>query len=221
MSTTRDPQLVTIDTLKKLVGLTALFFPAVLILLSFTSGQCSVVQETISHYYYSIVGNVFVGALAAIAVFLIVYKGYPDSHDNFVTSMAGVFALGVALLPTSAPCDTSSCIVVDLKGVADVSTWHYVSAASMFITLAYVSIFLFRKSGNQPTPQKLRRNKIYFMCGLLILLSIIAIAILGLTDLVTEEWLCESKIIFILEWVALFAFGLSWMVKGGFLFGDK
>lgn len=216
---TSDPQLVTIDTLKKLVGFTALFFPAVLILLSFSSGQCITVQETISHYYYSVVGNVFVGALSAISVFLIVYKGYPDSKDNIATSIAGVFALGVALLPTSVPCDTSSCVVVNLEGVMDVSVPHYISAACMFITLAYVSIVLFRKKGPNPTDQKLFRNKIYLLCGIVMILAIIAI--LAASKLGTEEWLCESKIVFILEWVALFAFGTSWMIKGGFLFKDK
>ncbi|WP_421762634.1 hypothetical protein [Ekhidna sp.] len=215
----KDPQLVTIDTLKKLVGFTALFFPAVLILLSFLSGQCTTVQETISHYYYSVVGNVFVGALSAISVFLIVYKGYPDSKDNLATSIAGVFALGVALLPTSVPCDTSSCVVVNLEGIMDVSVPHYVSAALMFITLAYVSIVLFRKKGANPTPQKIFRNKIYLWCGIVMILAILAILIVSMRA--TEEWLCQTKAVLILEWVALFAFGTSWMIKGGFLFKDK
>ncbi|MEP0987444.1 hypothetical protein [Ekhidna sp.] len=215
----KDPQLVTIDTLKKLVGFTALFFPAILILLSFLSGQCTTVQETISHYYYSVVGNVFVGALSAISVFLIVYKGYPDSKDNLATSIAGVFALGVALLPTSVPCDTSSCVVVNLEGVMDVSVPHYISAALMFITLSYVSIVLFRKKGSNPTPQKIFRNKIYLWCGIVMILAILAILIVSMRA--TEEWLCQTKAVLILEWVALFAFGTSWMIKGGFLFKDK
>lgn len=216
----QNPQTVTIDTLKKLVGVIAMFFPLMLILLSYASGQCTTVQETISHYYYSIVGNVFVGALSSIAIFMIIYKGYPNSNDNIATNVAGIGALGIAFFPTSAPCDTSTCIVVNLYDVPNVASIHYGSAVVMFVALAYICIFLFRKHGGSPTPKKLARNKIYLVCGITILLAIISIAVLNLFGLVSAEWLCETKIVLVLEWVALFAFGLSWMIKGGFFLKD-
>ncbi|HCX20785.1 MAG: hypothetical protein CMB80_07040 [Flammeovirgaceae bacterium] len=214
----QQPQLVSSNTIKQLIGWTALLFPALLIILSFASGRCESVQETISHYYYSIVGNVFVGALSTISILLIIYKGYPNSQDFIVTTIAGIGGLGVAMFPTTIPCDLSGCIVVSLNDV-DVSTIHYISALIMFAALAYMCLVLFRKKSANPTNQKITRNWIYLINGILIVLSIIAIYLFQ--TMWDAEKLCNTKIVLILEWVALANFGFSWMVKGGLFLKDK
>ena len=49
--------------------------------------------------------------------------------------------------------------------------------------------------------------------------SILAIFIVQRT--LSDEVLCSTKIILIFEWLALASFGVSWMIKGGFMFKDK
>src|SRR5262249_14891634 len=55
---------------------------------------------SISSYYYSVMGNVFVGALCAIGVFLWSYRGY-DMRDIIAGHLGAFFAIGVALFPTT------------------------------------------------------------------------------------------------------------------------
>jgi len=54
-----------------------------------------IIQESISHYYYTGMRNVFVGALCAVALFMFFYCGY-DKWDDLAGDMAGIFAIGVA-----------------------------------------------------------------------------------------------------------------------------
>src|SRR2546422_1314512 len=58
------------------------------------------IQSSISSYYHTGMRDVFVGSLCAIAVFLISYHGY-EQKDDIAGDLACVFALGVALFPTT------------------------------------------------------------------------------------------------------------------------
>jgi uncharacterized protein (DUF983 family) len=89
--------------------------------------------------------------------------------------------------------------------------------------LAYFSICLFTKTNSQqPTPEKLIRNKIYKYCGYAIVGSIIVMIIFVVTkrifDYSVPLWL---DVIFWLETIAVFSFGFSWIVKGKVLFKDR
>src|SRR4051812_23085950 len=57
------------------------------------------VQTSISAYYYTPVRNIFVGALVAIGLCLIVIRGCSRWQDFFL-NMAGMLAPIVALVPT-------------------------------------------------------------------------------------------------------------------------
>ena len=69
---------------------------------------------SVSNYYHTNVGGVFVSTLCAVRVFLLAYKGYKrldtdkvyEFSDNIVANLAGVFAIGVGLFP-SAPANPS------------------------------------------------------------------------------------------------------------------
>ena len=58
------------------------------------------IQSSISSYYHTAMRDVFVGSLCAIAVFLMSYHGY-ERKDDIAGDLACVFALGVALFPTT------------------------------------------------------------------------------------------------------------------------
>lgn len=59
-------------------------------------------QESISAYYYTTAHSVFVAALCAIGVQLIVYRGSSDTEDALL-DLAGVLAFIVAFVPTGSP----------------------------------------------------------------------------------------------------------------------
>ena len=85
-------------TLRKAVGYIGLLMPILV-----RVGACYFEQipsnTSISAYYYTSMRDVFVGALAAIGVFLFCYRG-PDTQDNVLTNIAGACAIAIGLLPT-------------------------------------------------------------------------------------------------------------------------
>lgn len=150
-------------------------------------------QPSISDYYHTSARDLFVGVLVAIGVFLLFYS--PFRLDAVITSAAGLLAVIVAVVPTGGP-----------LGVV-----HLIAAALLFILLAVISLFLFtRGTASDTSPQKLFRNRVYRVCGWVIL-GCLALAVAtkfwGIL-----EWLPAH--LFWLETVMLVAFGVSWYVKG-------
>lgn len=183
--------------LRRFVGYLAIGLPVVLPLGNwlFFGGD---LENSISEYYGTKMGDVFVATLGAIAVFLFFYRGY-DEVDNWAGNLAGIFALGVALCPESG----------DWSGV------HFGSAGLLFVTLAFFSLFLFTRGEGVPTPRKILRNWVYRVTGYLIVLCVVA---LGVYFLVRVE---VRYFVFVLEAVALWSFGLSWLVKGEAMLADQ
>ncbi len=193
--------------LRKAVGWIGLLLPFVLALGVLVFGGKGM-ESSISHYYYSSMGNVFVGALCAVALFMFFYSGY-DKWDDWAGNLAGLFALGVALFPTTEYGD------LDTAG-----TIHLVSAATFFVILALFSLFLFTKTkqGVEPRPQKRKRNRIFIICGIVMLATLLAIVI---NFVWFDEKHPNSSFLFWAETTALIAFGVSWLTKGKALYPDK
>jgi hypothetical protein len=208
--------------LRKAVGLVGTLLPVILLVvnpiaLSIENSGCGLVPDSVSGYYYSPARNIFVGALCALGLFLIAYVGY-DLGDRLVTDLAGVFAVSVALFPTkptvasppSVTCQTVAQLSSREQVVGDI---HLVSAGLMFVFLAWMAIrFTNTNPQGQPSPQKALRNRIYITCAIVIIVCLVAAAITSLLpDSVKAHfpwWL------FLYEAVAIFAFGVSWFVKG-------
>jgi hypothetical protein len=191
--------------LRKAVGWIGILLPFTLmigVLFVFDEG---VIQESISHYYYTGMGDVFVGALCAVALFMFFYSGY-DKRDDWAGHLAGVFALGAAWFP-----------VTETGTATGAGIIHLISAGLFFFILAVFSLFLFTRGEENPTRQKLNRNKIYVICGLVILACLIAITIYHTISLAENS---KSSFVFWAETVALVAFGFSWLTKGEAIFPD-
>lgn len=215
-----DPRLISFLTLRKTIGWLGILLPAAMLVGNFLFAHCYYIQDSNSHYYYTITGNLFVGILCAVAMFLLAYKGYPDDiKDNIATTIAGLFALGIAFFPTN---DTSatSCAIFHLPNSDIRSIIHLVCAASFFIILAYISLFLFTKSKGIKTERKKMRNIVYIVCGIFILVFIALIAIY-MNCATTSNSLSKYKPVFWLEWFALIAFGASWLIKGELILKDQ
>jgi len=205
-------------TLRKFIGILGISLPVLLMLGTFIFGSCTQVQNSISHYYFTIMGDLYVGTLSAVAMFLISYKGY-NKTDDVASSLAGIFALGSAYFATSNNPD----IACSMRVLPD-QMWreivHYASSALFFITLAFISLFLFTKSEGGITDRKKIRNVVYRTCGIVMLAALILIVIYK-----SSSWMqlnmAKYKPVFFLEWLALIAFGTSWLVKGKALLVDK
>ena len=97
---------------------------------------------------------------------------------------------------------------------------HLAFAAAFFLVLSYFCLVLFRKTDptKPPTPEKLKRNKVYAACGYTMLACIALVALLKLTALGRE--LAAYSPVFWLESIAILAFGLSWATKGEAILKD-
>ena len=165
-----------------------------------------------SAYYYTSMRDVFVGSLCAIGVFLLSYRGY-DATDNLTGNLTCVFAVGIALFPTSPGPDASAAQIV-------VGYIHLTFAMAYFLTLAYFSLVLFTKT-NTPkhmTKRKKERNVVYVWCGGTIL-ACIALILVYFTFL-KNTGLQRFDPVFWLESAAVFAFGVSWLTKGEAILAD-
>jgi hypothetical protein len=202
------------------LGFVGLFLPIVLVVGAFSFDACKQLQPSISHYYYTIMGNYFVGSLCAVAMFLFFYKGY-EKKDSIVANIAAIAALGVAFFPTN--CDVNSlCEFVTNNRSISVNTIHYISAAILFGSFAYFSLVLFTKT--DPTikmcANKKIRNNIYKTCGIIIIICIVLIAAYNFIDSL-ENSIGKFKPTLVLESIALFAFGTSWIAKGEMFLKDN
>ncbi|MEO9966863.1 MAG: DUF998 domain-containing protein [Reichenbachiella sp.] len=163
---------------------------------------------SISHYYYSTMGRVFIGALCAVALFMFFYTGF-DWRDDWAGNFAGIFALGVAWFPTT------------LEGDITTIGWiHYGCAASLFVTFAIFSLVLFTKTKDDNdanrTAEKRIRDRIYKACGWVIIFCIVSIPIYS------KLWSDSAfEYTFWAETLALVSFGFSWLTKGGYVMADK
>ncbi len=218
------PQIISYLTIRRAVGILGIVLPVVLVVGSVVCGGCDSIQVSISKYYHTNMRDVFVGILCAVALFMYAYKGYKNSADNIAGNLACIFALGVAMFPTSLPGQTT-CINIT-HNASIVNYFHFISATLFFLTLAYFSIFLFTKTDKSKEelkehyPNKLKRNSIYRICGYVIIGSIILIA---LYLQVLKEYFPKMESynpIFWLEALALWAFGISWLTKGKTIWVD-
>jgi hypothetical protein len=206
--------------LRKAVGWLGTLLPVILLIanpiaLSIENSSCGWLPDSVSAYYYTPVRNIFVGALCAIGLFLIAYVGY-DLGDRLVTDAAGVFGVGVAFFPTtptvtshpSLTCETVAHLSTREQVVGDI---HAVSAGLFFIFLAWMAIRFTNTDQPQPSPQKLLRNRIYKICATVIIVCLAAVV---LTNFLPASFKSAFPWLFLYEALAIFAFGVSWFVKG-------
>ncbi len=171
------------------------------------------IESSISSYYYTGMRDVFVGSLCAIAVFLMSYRGY-ERKDDIAGDLACVFAIGVALFPATPD-------VISASRQEIIGALHLIFAFCFFLTLAFFSLVLFRKTdpSRAPTPRKLQRNAVYTFCGYAILVCIALIVVVSFLS--SDSPLKRLDPVFWLEAAAVVAFGVSWLTKGEAILKDE
>jgi len=212
-------------TLRKLIGVLGMALPLLLFLFLYIDSGVTGPLESISHYYYTRVSSIFVGILAVLGVFLIIYKG-KEPVDFFVSVAAGVFALCVVCFPTSNLVDETGkpwpYSVTTLNVSSFREGFHYASAGIFLASLAYMSLFLFTKSDKSPSKRgskKKIRNRIYRVCGILMIIAMLVIAA-GAAGLIPETFFRSHCLTYWMETLAVESFGFSWLIKGEAMFED-
>ncbi len=131
-------------TLRKIVGILGIALPLILLI----AGEAIFhygLRTSISSYYHTCLRDVLVGTLFAYGTFLIAYQGY-DKRDQIASTLGGIFAICVALLPTT--------IDDKIHGWEDiVGILHSLFTGLFFLTLVYFSLYLFTLT-TKPKPSK-------------------------------------------------------------------
>jgi hypothetical protein len=204
--------------MRRLIGVLGIALPIIVVSGGFIQNGL-VIQGSISGYYYTNMREFFVGLLCGVSLFLISYKGY-EKIDDIIGNMAGIFALGIIIFPTSMYC--GKVVKVGMFLIDDnISEYIHLSfGALFFLLLSFNSIFLFTK--RDPgilSKEKKLRNIIYRFCGIVMILVVLCITIY--TTFLRNTSISKIYPVLILESIALSAFGISWLVKGNTLFKDK
>ena len=160
---------------------------------------------SISATYYQ--SPALVGVLVPASLVLMCYIGY-DDVDNWITSLSGIFGLGIVLFPCKVSWLEPGTLVGFFQVPMEAShVVHTVCAASFFVLIACNSIFLFTKSGEIQTDRKRIRNIIYRVCGYGMLALEIVLAVFMLCKV-------PKFTVMIIEILLLSLFGFAWLVKG-------
>lgn len=195
--------MTTINTkrMRVMIGLLGMLLPWLVALVTLSWPQ------SISFTYYSLYAvGIFMVILGSASILLINYKGY-DKGDDITATIAGILGLMICFFPmTYLPEPSIKTGVLHLpSNISNIV--HCISAVGFFGTLAYMSYFRFTKTSGIITIQKVIKNFIYKVCGIGMMGSF-ALMLLKLIpgfDVYNLTWIVEA--------IALFFFGLSWIVK--------
>ena len=168
------------------------------------------IPASISATWYTNACTVFMIILGSASFLLISYKGY-ERIDDILLTCSGISGLGVCLFPCAIT-STHEKIGTFLIDNQISNVLHMIFAVVFFGLLAYNSIFLFTKGTENITRNKKIRNIIFRVCGI----GMIASFFLLLFPIPHVVWVVET--------VALFFFGISFLTKANiypWLFCDK
>lgn len=124
----KNDQIISYYALRILIGATGILLPLLLIIGNLIANKSLQIEYSVSDYYdNSTAGDILVGILFVLGFFLMTYKGY-NRTDSRAANLGCVFALGVALFPTTSP----NPIVHKL---------HFVFALLLFSVFIFFSIY--------------------------------------------------------------------------------
>ncbi len=197
------------------LGILGIFLPVALILGGLeTSGQ---IEPTISDFFHTKMRDVYVGTLSAIGIFLISYRGYRRNDDEFLSdnvlaTTAGLAAFGLAFFPNANGGSGADTITQVVLGANTATSVHFVSGSLFFFCLALFCYIQFPKNARPA------RRRVYMACGHIIILSLIGLIVGSYLKMngpaPVRDFVIDWRVIFWAEAVGIWAFALSWLVKG-------
>lgn len=202
--------IISVKTLRRLIGILAMLFPFMLMIGGAFSGTG--VQTSLSAYYWTTAGILFSGFIMTFGIILSVYNGY-DKADRAITAIASGMMFLVALFP----CKGGTFYLFQFIPPAATAIVHFVAAGVGFSLMGVMSFYQFTKGGSGPA--KIRRNRLYRACGVVIFSSITVGLVVNIIPALSG-WANASRFWFAVESLIPIAFGLSWFVKSGAIFQD-
>ena len=196
---------VTVDTkrMRIMIGILGILLPWLVALITLSW------PESISITYYSLFAvGTFMVVLGSAGILLINYKGY-SKIDDISATIAGVFGILICLFPmTYLPDPATKTGILHLPSNIS-NIFHCISAFGFFGTLAFMSFFLFTKTSDKSnmTKEKKIKNIIYRVCGI----GMMAAFLLLLLNFIPN--FAPYNLTWIVEAIALFFFGVSWIIK--------
>lgn len=204
-------------SLRKTIGILGLALP-ILLLVSHQE-----LLSSMSHYYYTAGGVFFILILSAFGLILINYRGYPKKDgefisDRLITTTAGICILITVLVPTKSENPLGTLFFLDApylfghESNGFLGAIHLLSAALFFILLGYMSFFKFVLNHNASAS----RNRLFRRSGIIVWASIGALIVIFAIEKLLKINMDEvfPAYTFWLEWVAVYAFAVAWLVKG-------
>lgn len=218
-NSTAEDHATSYQGLRVAVGALGFLIPASFILIGLARGG---LQPSISAFYSTTFGDILVGGLSAIAIFLLSYRGYTPQEDEIISDhtlarITAIGALGVAFLPTDGFLMRPDSVIDLTSATPLVSFLHLVSAAVFLGGLGVFSLWKFTRSGNARATwsrQKHFNNRVYVACGWIIFAMMALILVIKLLDMPGPDHGPFPNWLFWLETIAVWAFALSWLVKG-------
>lgn len=203
-------------TLRNLIGISGMALPFILLLFTTSKENNRVIENSISDYYYTSSGDLLVVSLSILGVFMLTYQGYNIS-EKILTGIAAIAAVGIAFSPTAARLSNSKSLHVFREEVPQILgvERHFIFAVLFFVCLAIMCLRYFPLSDKPPEGQKLKRNRVFYACGWIIVGCTLALGVYFLFNPKTD-----FPVIFVLEVIAIEAFGISWITKGQMLYPD-
>ena len=199
--------------LRCLIGALGMALPIIVVVLSLAYGYGW--PDSISAtYFVPTCITPFMVILGSAGILLVCYMGY-TIFDNILNTIAGLAAWGICLFPCAAQYGKIGTFQLDAL-LSD--SIHMACALTFFGILAFNSMFQFTKGDGNPTPQKKKRNVIFRVCGVGMIASFILLPLVGYGVIDVPH------VIWVIEFIALQFFGISWITKANcipFLFCDK
>jgi hypothetical protein len=204
------------------VGVIGILLPAGLLLgeWAFVDGPVKL-RGSVSSYYHSPMRDEFVGCLCVIGVLLIMHMAGNRNAEFKVSALAGLAVVGLAMFPTNRPdlpkgaprCGSASpappdCAPFENKlGETHCAYVHYACTGVFFVGLLFLAWYFGHGEGQIGNS---RAKWLHYAC---------AGVILGMLGLIVVGHFATFRIgpfdpLYVAELLTIFAFGLSWIVKG-------
>ena len=202
--------------LRTRIGIISFAFPLILLAVGYCWGIK--VQPTLSNYYFAQdpVGRVdpyparlwFCGILFVVGFFLYKYQGFSKNEDRWL-SVAGTFALGVAIFPMSINGKNQYDFVLAPFGLTQLSL-HGICAVLAFASIAVVIVWYADSTLSElekTKPAAYRRFKAIYFAIAVFMVASIAISIY------LNYRYPQGDYILAAEWSGILAFAIYWFVK--------
>jgi uncharacterized membrane protein YidH (DUF202 family) len=217
MSDNNSQLVVSYLTLRQMIGWLGLLMPIAVRLGAYLFEGIHT-TESISAYYYTGMRDVFVSTLILVGTLLTCYRS-PAWSDGIVAIIAGLAAIGIGLFPADPQfaaeilrrypeMSGAGCYVS--RGILGYHSLFVVIFALLSFYLVYFRFNAFTPAS--PTKEKQKRNRIYKICGMTMLISFVIIGALVILN--------NGTSIFWPEAVAVISFAAAWLVKGQTILKD-